>query len=231
MITTYISIDLETTGLNPKTDKITEIGAVKVVEGKITDTFRTFVRPGKLLDEKIRKLTGITNEDLADAPQIEPVMHTVLPFLEELPLLGHRVMFDYAFLKKAAVNAGFSFEKQGIDTLKLARKFLPELESRKLEDLCEYFEIPHTAHRALEDAKATHLLYTRLAEKFYTEKEFSPLPLLYKVKKEGPVTKQQKEWLYELINRHNLKVDYDVEMLTKNEASRYTDIILAKYGR
>ncbi|MBQ7777002.1 MAG: 3'-5' exonuclease [Lachnospiraceae bacterium] len=233
MTNSYISIDLETTGLNPKLDKIIEIGAVKVIDGKRVDTFSAFVNPGRKLEERIHELTGITQEQVDGAQGIEQVIPALIDFLEDLPLLGHRILFDYSFLKKAAVNQKYSFEKKGIDTLRIARAYLPQLEHRTLEYLCKYYEIPHVAHRATEDAEATSRLYEILAETFYERdaKLFAPQPLIYSVKKETPITKAQKERLYRLIEQHKLVVDYDVEKLTRSEASRYTDKILAKYGR
>lgn len=233
MLNNYISIDLETTGLNPKQDKIIEIGAVKVIDGQIVDTFSTFVNPGCKLEERIIELTGITDEQLADAPYIENVFPILVEFLGELPFVGHKILFDYSFLKKTAVNAKVSFEKQGIDTLKIARKYLTELEHRNLEYLCDYYEIPHHAHRALADAEATSMLYRKLTELFYNEGEvlFHPTPLLFSVKKDSPATKAQKERLYRLLAQHKIEWDRDVEKLTRNEASRFTDKILAEYGR
>ncbi len=233
MINSYVCIDLETTGLNPKTDKIIEIGAVKVIDGQIVDKFSSYVNSGRKLEERITELTGIAQEQVDGAPDIAQVLPELLDFLGDLPLLGHRVLFDYSFVKKAAVNQKYPFEKQGIDTLRIARCFLPELEKRSLEYLCKYYEIPHHAHRALADAEATVALYQKLVAEFYEKdsKVFEPAPLHYNVKKETPVTKAQKERLYRLIAQHNLIVDYDVEKLTRSEASRYTDKIYEKYGR
>ena len=87
MTNSYISIDLETTGLNPKLDKIIEIGGVKVLDGKVTDTFSTFVSPGMKLKEQVVELTGIRDEMLTDAPALDEVMPKLMVFLEELPLL------------------------------------------------------------------------------------------------------------------------------------------------
>lgn len=233
MTDTYTVLDLETTGLNPKQDRIIEIGAVKVCEGKVTDRFQTLVNPGRVLEERVCELTGISNDMLADAPEIEALMESLLAFLGEDVLVGHRILFDYSFVKKAAVNQKLCFEKKGIDTLKLARRFLPELESRKLEYLCKYYGICHTAHRALGDAEATAVLYQKLVELFYEtdEKAFSPIPLIYQVKKETPITKSQKERLYKLLDKHRITIEYNVDKLTRNEADRIMDRILAKYGR
>lgn len=231
MIKDYVSLDLETTGLNPKLDKIIEIGAVKVKEGVVVDTFSTFVHPGRVLSNEIIRLTGITDQDLVNAPIINDVLEELLEFIEDLPLLGHRVIFDYSFVKKAATNQGLVFEKKGIDTLKIARKQLATLESKKLDFLCEYYHIPHTAHRALEDAKATSLLYEKLVTNFYNDIDFKPYPLHYKAKKEGPITKKQIERLTALLIQHGIHEDIVIAMLSKNEASRYIDMILSKYGQ
>ena len=233
MTDSYVCIDLETTGLNPKMDKIIEIGAVKVIHGEMVGTYSTYVSPGRKLEERITELTGITQEQVDSAPEIAQVLPGILDFLGDLPLLGHRVLFDYSFLKKAAVNQKLIFEKQGIDTLRIARCFLTELEKRSLEYLCRHYEIPHHAHRALADAEATVALYGKLVAEFYEKdsKPFEPAALIYNVKRETPVTKAQKERLYRLIAQHNLTVDYDVEKLTRSEASRYTDKIYEKYGR
>ena len=233
MLDNYISIDLETTGLNPKLDKIIEIGAVKVVEGQIVDTYSALVNPGRRLEERITELTGITDADLEGKPYIEEILPEVMAFLGDMPLLGHSVLFDYSFLKKAAVNQKLTFEKQAVDTLRIARRYLTELEHRSLDYLCDYYHIPHHAHRALADAQATHILYGKLAELFYKEDEvlFRPQPLHFQVKRDTPITKPQKERLYRLLAQHNITLETDVEQLTRSEASRFTDKILAKYGR
>ena len=227
----FTVVDLETTGLNPKTDKIIEIGAVKVKDGMIRGNFQCYVNPGRKLEERIIELTGICDEDIIEAKSIEEVLPELFAFIGEDILVGHRILFDYSFLKKAAVNQKLSFEKQGIDTLKIARKFLPDLESRRLPFLCEYYGIALKAHRAMHDALATAELYLKLAKEFSDEEAFKPLPLIYKAKKEGPVTPRQKEQLYKLIEKHKLTVDYEVDKLTKNEASRQIDKILFRYGR
>lgn len=232
-VDSYVSIDLETTGLNPKRDKIIEIGAVKVINGIKTDSFLTFINPARKLDQTIIGLTGIRDEDLAGAPYIDSVLPELMDFLEDLPLLGHSILFDYSFIKKAAVDNKLSFEKSGIDTLKIARKFLADLEHRNLDYLCNYYKIPHNAHRAFADAEATDELYRILADKFYEAEDslFMPSPLIFSIKRDTPATKQQKERLYKLLVQHKITLEADVERLTRSEASRFTDRILAEYGR
>ncbi|HKM04956.1 MAG TPA: 3'-5' exonuclease [Lachnospiraceae bacterium] len=237
MINDYVSIDLETTGLDPKKDKIIEIGAVKVRNGIIIDTFETFVNPSRRLDEKITQITGITNDDLKMAKEPEVAIKELLSFIGEDMLLGHCIRFDYAFIKRLAVNRGYTFEKKAMDTLLISRRYLKELESRKLCDLCSYYKIHHHAHRALADATATHELFLKLKEDFLVDETgniqegFEPFVLVYKVKKEGPITIPQKERLVRLIEKHKMVLELDINKLTKNEASRYTDQILFRFGK
>lgn len=233
MIDTYVCIDLETTGLNPKSDKIIEIGAVKMIEGKQEGTFSSFINPGRKLEERIVELTGIRDEDLSDAPDIGEILPEIMDFLGELPLVGHSILFDYSFLKKAAVDRKLTFEKTGIDTLKIARKYLSSLEHRNLDYLCDYYRIPHHAHRAMADAQATCELYRKLGEQFYAEEEtlFCPAPLIFRVKRDTPATARQKEVLYRLMQQHKITLNVDVEKLTRSEASRFTDKIFSEYGR
>lgn len=229
MMRSYVSIDLETTGLNPKTDKIIEIGAVRIVDGQTVGTFSTLISPGRRLEPRIVELTGIREEDLRDQPRMEDILPELCAFLGDLPLLGHSILFDYSFLKKAAVNGKIAFEKQAVDTLKIARKFLPDLESRSLDYLCGHYRIPHRAHRALADAEATDALYRRLRADFYTEEEalFRPTQLVYKVKRDQPATRSQIERLYRLKEQHKLILDVEIDRLTRSEASRLTDKILS----
>lgn len=238
MTDSYICIDLETTGLDPKRDKIIEIGAVKVERNIIVEEWKTLVNPGRKLEERIVELTGIHDGQLADAPQIAEVLPELLTFMGDNVLLGHSVLFDYSFIKKAAVNERLTFERQGIDTLKIARKYLADLESRSLGYLCQYYGIAHNAHRALEDAKATVALYRKLAEGFYEQERaegekslFRPKPLIYQVKRDTLITIPQKEQLYKLVDRHKLILDYEIDKLTRSEASRKIDQLLAEYGR
>lgn len=235
MIKTYVAIDIETTGLNPKTDRIIEIGAIKIVDGKTSDTFQTLINPRKNLSEFIENLTGIRDEDLQDAPDIDEVMNEFLDFCDGFILLGHNIMFDYSFIKKNAVNLGMEFEKEGIDTLRIARKVLSNLEKKSLSYLCKYYKIENkNHHRALDDALAAVALYEKMTLDFGSKEDrevFLPQKLTYDAKKEGPITRAQKKYLTNLITYHNVSVEEDVEYLTKNEASRKIDSIILRYGK
>lgn len=125
MTNSYIALDLETTGLEARVEKITEIAALKVVEGCVEERFVSLVNPMRQLGERITELTGITDHMVKDAPVIEDVIGDVVRFCGDLPLLGHNILFDYGFLKRAAVNSGLEFDREGIDTLGICRLFMP----------------------------------------------------------------------------------------------------------
>lgn len=232
---TYTVVDIETTGLDPKKDKITEIAAVRVERGAKVASFHTLVNPGRMLDERIADLTGLRDEELLTAPFIGEVIKDFLDFETTGILLGHSILFDFSFLKRAAVNAGYSFEKKGIDTLGIARKYLSDLESRALPYLCSHFGIAHQAHRALSDVEATQELYWLLKDRYKdapeADKVFLPGPLVYQVKKESPITKKQIEQLQRFLNHHGLESEYNIESMTRNEASRYLDKLISSHGR
>ena len=224
-----VSIDLETTGLNPKRDRIIEIGAVKVIDGKEAAVFHRLVNPGRDLEERVTELTGITNEELVGAPYIEDILPELADFLGDAILLGHNVIFDYSFLKKAYVDQKMEFKRSGVDTLKLARRFMPELEHKTLGAMCEHFQIPLKAHRALADSYGALAVYEKLIELFYAKEPetFEPKELIYQVKRDTPATIRQKERLRGLIEQKNVQFKMDIERLTRSEASRFIDKILA----
>ena len=133
MINSYVALDLETTGIGARHEKITEIGMVKVIDGEAVDTYHTMVNPHREIPERIVELTGITDDMVKDAPGIDEILDEVLNFTEDLPLLGHQIIFDYGFLVQAAVNQKRKFEKYGVDTLKLCRYLMPGAEKKNLE--------------------------------------------------------------------------------------------------
>lgn len=230
----YIAIDLETTGLNPKTERIIEIGAVKVQEGAVIDRYSTFVSPERKLDERIEKLTGICDADLKDAPVLDDVLPKLLSFCSDMPLLGHHIIFDYSFLKRAAVNRRYEFERDGIDTLKICRYFMPEEEKKNLAAACRYFSVdPGESHRAFSDALAAHWLYQELRKRYFLTmpEVFSAKQLIYKVKREQPASKKQKEVLRELLKYHRIALSAQIDSLSRNEISRITDKIISQHGR
>ena len=172
MIRDYIAVDVETTGLNPARDRLLEIGAARILNGKVEETYQTFIDAGVEVPERITELTGITDEMRLSGKRPEQAIPEFLEFCGELPILGHNVSFDFGFLKQAAVNQGLTFEREALDTLKIARKLLPDLPSRRLPDLCAYYQVdPGNSHRALDDALSTHFLLWHMWEAF---KETAP---------------------------------------------------------
>lgn len=233
MIKNYVAFDLETTGLNVETDSIIEIGALKVVDGKVCDRFITFVKPDTPISPMITQITGITNEMVADAGDTREIIKDFVEFCGNNILVGHNIMFDYKFMKKYTSMHQLSFEKSGIDTLKIARKMLRGLESRSLERLCSYYQIVNqSAHRAYHDALATAKLYHMLAHDFEQKepKYFEPERLQFKVQKLQPCTARQVEYLKVLCGYHNLKVQEHPEQLTRSEMSKLIDKIISEHG-
>lgn len=234
MLESYVAVDLEMTGLRAKTDKILEIGAVKVENHQVTKSYQRIVNPRIRIPEQVQELTGITDAMAEKGVPEQEAVEGFFEFCEELPLVGHNILFDYSFLKQYAVNHKQSFERNGIDTLRLSRKFLPDLEKKTLDYLCEYLKIERSQnHRALEDASATQVLLEYLWENYGMQQPeaFKAVPLIYRAKKQSPATERQKRYLKELAEYHKIEFDIDLGVLTKSEASRRTDRILAQYGK
>lgn len=230
----YIALDLETTGVDPKRDKILEIGAARVRDGEILESYQTFVDNRIRISEFIKNLTGITDGMVAGAPAPAAAVAAFLDFCGDAPILGHNILFDYSFIKKAAVNMGAEFERRGIDTCRIARKFMAEPKKKSLESLCGYYRIDRErCHRAYDDAVAASRLYDCLKKDFFqvSPAAFEPTPLCYQVKKDSPITKSQKVYLNDLIKYHRIELDVPVEALTKSEASRMIDSVILNYGR
>ncbi len=233
-ITSFVCFDIETTGLSPESDKIIEIGALKVKDGKIIEYFNEFINPLMKLPGHIIRLTGITDEMIRYAETEDAVLGQFVRFLEDYIVIGHNIGFDFSFVKRAAKRYHLHFEKTGIDTLTLCRKLLPDLESRSLASMCGYYNIINdNAHRAYDDAKATAMLYVKLCNEFFSDKPevFLPRPLQYKVKKIQSITNKQKNYLLDLMKYHKIENIQVIDSLTRNEASRMIDKIILEKGR
>lgn len=233
----YVVVDIETTGLSPTTDAITEIGAVKVKEGQMVETYQQIINPERAISPFITNLTGITDAMVASMPKINKVMPDFIHFCEDLPLVGHNIMFDYSFLKVNANRCGFSFEKKGIDTVAVAKRVLDrkEVGSNSLDNLCDFFKINREqSHRALEDAMATYKLLNILVTRYYTghlQELLRGTPLVYREQKLQPITAKQEKFLKDLIRRYEISPDINPSELTKSEASRMIDNLSRQFGR
>lgn len=234
MQNSYIALDLETTGLRPHYDRILEIGAVKVEGGEVTGMYETFIDSEAEIPLRITELTGITEEMVAGSPNLKEAISGFLDFAGESVLLGHNLLFDYSFMKRNVINLGGTFERKGIDTLSISRICLPELPSKSLDKMADHYGISQQQHhRALDDAMTAARLYERLKEDFGERRPdlFEASPLLFKVKKESPITNSQKVYLRDLLKYHRIDNNVKVEALTKSEASRMIDGILSQYGK
>lgn len=156
MLNRYVAMDLESTGLDPARDRIIEIGLVKVESGQVIQTYQSLVRPHCRLPLKIKRLTGIEDDLLDDAPELSEILPDILGFIEGENILGHNVSFDCRFLEFAA---GDRISGALYDTLELSRIVLPGASGYRLAELCDVLgiELP-VSHRALEDAMAAHAL-------------------------------------------------------------------------
>ena len=163
---TFVVFDIETTGLSKENDKITEIGAVKIENGKIIDRFSTFVNPQRTLSEEIVKLTNITDEMLKDAPLIDIVLPQFLEFCGDSVLVAHNAGFDVGFIRNnAQVLHMPSVDNTVLDTVELSRTLLPELKKHKLNIVAEHLGVSLEGHhRAVHDAEATAKIFIKLID-------------------------------------------------------------------
>lgn len=183
----YVVLDTETTGMESMFDEIIEVGLVKVFGG-VETTYSSLIRPREshdylptdeeelseeeiesyfqthLLSKFITSLTGITNDMVLSAPYFEDKVGEIAEFISDLPIIGHNVTFDVRFLNAAAEDCGHApFENKIIDTMRFARKLLPELEHHRLGDVCDALSVNNIqAHRALRDALATRAIYEKM---------------------------------------------------------------------
>ena len=172
---TYVVFDIETTGLSKEKEMITEIGAVKVADGKIIDRFSIFVNPQRPISAEITKLTGITDDMVKDAPTIENVLPEFLKFCEDTVLVAHNASFDTGFIRIAAERAGLGeLHHTIVDTLELARALLPELNKHKLDIVCEHLGVTLNGHhRAVNDAEATAEVFIKFLDMLAEKKIFT----------------------------------------------------------
>ena len=154
--TIYCVLDLETTGFSPETEKITEIGVMKIQDGKVIDKFSTFVNPQKSIPMKVVEVTKITDDMVRDAETIDKVFPRLLEFIDGSVLVAHNAEFDIGFLKHNAKVLGYDFDFTYIDTLGLAQDVFPDYKSYKLGRIAKNLGIKvEVAHRALDDVDTT----------------------------------------------------------------------------
>ena len=152
----FVVVDVETTGLSPMHDELIEIGAVRVQNGEITDSFETFVKPKHPIPSEIVKLTGIDATMVRDAPLAEDALRALNEFIGKAPICAHNARFDISFLRNNGHKYGLEFENGVLDSLTLSRMLLPQISRHNLAALAKHFDVSlQKHHRAYEDAQAT----------------------------------------------------------------------------
>lgn len=154
--TTYCVFDLETTGISFRTEKITEIGIMKIRNGEVIDTFSSFVNPEKPIPYRVQEITNITDDMVKDAPTIKEIMPKILEFFGDSVLVAHNADFDTGFLRYNCEQLGLKFDYTYLDTLRLAKDLFPDYKKYKLGIIAENLGIKvEVAHRALDDVDTT----------------------------------------------------------------------------
>ena len=172
----YAVIDLETTGGIAKRDKITEIAVIIYDGEKVVDEFQSLINPERSIPAHITRITGITNDMVADAPRFYEVAKRVIEMTEGCVFVAHNVRFDYSFMIEEFKSLGYTFSRRNLCTVRLSRKAFPGLKSYSLGNLIKYFGISvDNRHRAYDDAYATTILLDKIFKQQHTKKELNGL--------------------------------------------------------
>lgn len=173
-VPSYVLFDLETTGLSPEKDAVIELSALKVADGTVIDEFSTLVNPEIHIPYSASSVNGITDAMVKDAPVMETALKDFMAFAGNSVLAGHNIKyFDLKFIQRdAAGYFGKDVTNDYVDTLYLAQRYLPELESHSLESLSYHYDISYEgAHRALTDCHINKLVYDCLAKEIANPSE------------------------------------------------------------
>lgn len=164
---TYAVVDIETTGTNPKEDRIIQFGCVMIEDGRITSRYSMDINPGRKISKQIQHLTGITNQRVHRSPYFEDVAQTIYNLLADTIFVAHNIYFDYQFLNHELTRCGVpKLQIPGIDTVELAQIFLPTEPSFRLADLSESLGFIHdNPHQADSDAEVTAQLLLLIEER------------------------------------------------------------------
>ncbi len=240
---TYVVLDLETTGLNPRQDEIMEIGAVKIKGKEIIDEFHTFVKP-TAVKRKSLQITGITEEMLKDAPDISEVLPELERFLEGCVIVAHNADFDIGFLQNTFRRFGKKFNPSYIDTLRLSNALLRnKLRSFSLDKIVDYFGLgTFNHHRALDDARVTAKVFWELVD-LAKKKSITTFDKLNKlVESINPLTKHPMHLtvlvqnkiglknLYRLISKSHTETFFVVPQVLKSDLEEHREGLLIGTG-
>jgi len=203
---TYVVFDIETTGLSKLENRIIEIGAVKILGEEIIDTYHSFIDPGVPLSEKIKELTGITDNMLVGEPTEDEIIPKFLDFCEDAILVAHNANFDVGFIRNAAERLlSREIHNTVLDTVELARLLLPDIKNHKLNTVAEHLGVSlENHHRAVDDAQATAGILLKCFE-MLKEKNINDLTGINAL-------------AAQIIDTTKIRDDYHISILVKNQA-------------
>lgn len=234
---TFICFDIETTGLSAARDKITEIGAVKVENGVITDTFSTFANPEMPISQKITQLTGITDDMVKDAPSQSEAVGAFLEFAGDNVLVAHNAPFDTSFIAKACEDMGREYNYTSIDTVAISRAILTDIKNCKLDTVAKFLRLgDFNHHRATDDAEMLARIFINLCQRLTDDYgitktndintkiaggDFKKLPTYHQIILVKNKTGLKN--LYRLISYSHLNYFYKKPRIPKSELVKYRE--------
>lgn len=234
---TFICFDIETTGLSAARDKITEIGAVKVENGVITDTFSTFANPEMPIPQKITQLTGITDDMVKDAPSQSEAVGAFLEFAGDNVLVAHNAPFDTSFIAKACEDMGREYNYTSIDTVAISRAILTDIKNCKLDTVAKFLRLgDFNHHRATDDAEMLARIFINLCQRLKDDYgitktndintkiaggDFKKLPTYHQIILVKNKTGLKN--LYRLISYSHLNYFYKKPRIPKSELVKYRE--------
>ena len=234
---TFICFDIETTGLSAARDKITEIGAVKVENGVITDTFSTFANPEMPIPQKITQLTGITDDMVKDAPSQSEAVGAFLEFAGDNVLVAHNAPFDTSFIAKACEDMGREYNYTSIDTVAISRAILTDIKNCKLDTVAKFLRLgDFNHHRATDDAEMLARIFINLCQRLIDDYgitktndintkiaggDFKKLPTYHQIILVKNKTGLKN--LYRLISYSHLNYFYKKPRIPKSELVKYRE--------
>lgn len=234
---TFICFDIETTGLSAARDKITEIGAVKVENGVITDTFSTFANPEMPIPQKITQLTGITDDMVKDAPSQNEAVGAFLEFAGNNVLVAHNAPFDTSFIAKACEDMGREYNYTSIDTVAISRAILTDIKNCKLDTVAKFLRLgDFNHHRATDDAEMLARIFINLCQRLTDDYgitktndintkiaggDFKKLPTYHQIILVKNKTGLKN--LYRLISYSHLNYFYKKPRIPKSELVKYRE--------
>ena len=234
---TFICFDIETTGLSAARDKITEIGAVKVENGIITDTFSTFANPEMPIPQKITQLTGITDDMVKDAPSQSEAVGAFLEFAGDNVLVAHNAPFDTSFIAKACEDMGREYNYTSIDTVAISRAILTDIKNCKLDTVAKFLRLgDFNHHRATDDAEMLARIFINLCQRLKDDYgitktndintkiaggDFKKLPTYHQIILVKNKTGLKN--LYRLISYSHLNYFYKKPRIPKSELVKYRE--------